>query len=337
MWRWVWTDEEDTDLDPTAHAPDLLRSCPVFRARSRAAIEAELRRGYGVEHVDIARGDKPVFAAAGRAALQDGALHFCRYDVATEVGFPEMEGFRQILCLTGAARITAGGQSVDVDPGSTCIIPPLTRFTGEYGEGYSHLVLQFSPDSLATKVELISGRRGMGRLDLPTMTPLSTDRLWRLKSLAVTLAGQFAEEIDAGDLAIAELSQALTTTFLRDSLQHLDAPSAMAGLSDADRLESYIHANWHRPLTVEDIAQACGVSVRSVFVRFRQRRGISPAAYLRDLRLTNARNLLLAPAGGSVIDVALKCGFASFGHFARRYREKFGELPSTTMARRPLR
>jgi transcriptional regulator GlxA family with amidase domain len=111
----------------------------------------------------------------------------------------------------------------------------------------------------------------------------------------------------------------------------------MAGLGDADRLEAYIEANWHRPMTVEDVAQACGVSVRSVFARFRQRRGVSPAAYLRDLRLSNARNLLLDPTGGSVIDVALKCGFASFGHFASRYREKFGELPSMTIARRPLR
>lgn len=319
------------------HTTELLTSRPVFRAHSREVLEAELRRAYRAESVEIAGGDAPpMLAAAGRVALQDGGLHFCRYDAATVVGFPEMEGYRQILCLTGSGRITVAGESVDVDPGASCIIPPLTRFTGEYGAGYTHLVLQFAPDSLAAKFELVTGRRAGERLGLPTMTPLSTGRLWRLKSLALALAAQFGEDVDDDDLAIAEMSQALTTSFLRDSLRDPDDRWTMAGRVDADRLEAYIQANWRRPLTVEDIASACGVSVRSVFARFRQRRGMSPTAYLRDLRLNHARNLLLTPESGSVIDVAMKCGFSSFGHFARRYREKFGELPSTTLARRPF-
>jgi len=52
------------------------------------------------------------------------------------------------------------------------------------------------------------------------------------------------------------------------------------------------------------------------------------------VRLDQANRLLLAANGPvSVIDIAMTCGFASLGHFARRYREKFGELPSATIAR----
>ena len=36
---------------------------------------------------------------------------------------------------------------------------------------------------------------------------------------------------------------------------------------------------------------------------------------------------------GSVIQVALKCGFQNPGHFARDYRNSFGELPSVTLQR----
>jgi transcriptional regulator GlxA family with amidase domain len=91
-------------------------------------------------------------------------------------------------------------------------------------------------------------------------------------------------------------------------------------------------AHWDRPLTIEAVAQACGGSVRSVYSSFRQESGMSPMAYLRDVRLTHARQLLQEDQG-SVIDVALRCGFASLGHFARRYRAKFAELPSQTHAR----
>ena len=56
---------------------------------------------------------------------------------------------------------------------------------------------------------------------------------------------------------------------------------------------------------------------------------------LRGVRLEQARRMILADeAGASVTQIAMACQFASFGHFARRYREKFGELPSETMAKR---
>ena len=74
--------------------------------------------------------------------------------------------------------------------------------------------------------------------------------------------------------------------------------------------------------------------MRSVFARFKRHRGVSPLTYLREVRLGHANRMLLeAEAGASVIDIALACGFASLGHFAQRYRERFGELPSATLAR----
>ena len=80
------------------------------------------------------------------------------------------------------------------------------------------------------------------------------------------------------------------------------------------------------------MADACGVSVRSVYARFKECRGQSPLSYMRDVRLSRARDLLSDPLQpASVLDVAMRCGFSSFGHFARRYRERFGELPSDTV------
>jgi transcriptional regulator GlxA family with amidase domain len=134
-------------------------------------------------------------------------------------------------------------------------------------------------------------------------------------------------------LIISELEQALVSSFLFENRNGGAAPwggaVTLAGGPRASSLASYMEANWDRPLTVEDVAAACGVSARSVFLQFRRTHGMSPMGWLRQLRLEKARRLLM-DGEASVISVGLRCGFSSLGHFAQRYRERFGELPSAT-------
>jgi transcriptional regulator GlxA family with amidase domain len=52
------------------------------------------------------------------------------------------------------------------------------------------------------------------------------------------------------------------------------------------------------------------------------------------VRLKHARRMLAAPnAETTVTLVAFACGFGNLGHFARDYRETFGERPSETLVR----
>jgi transcriptional regulator GlxA family with amidase domain len=52
------------------------------------------------------------------------------------------------------------------------------------------------------------------------------------------------------------------------------------------------------------------------------------------VRLRHAREMLATPDHEtSVTSVAFVCGFGNLGHFARDYRETFGERPSETLAR----
>lgn len=92
----------------------------------------------------------------------------------------------------------------------------------------------------------------------------------------------------------------------------------------------YIHANWNRAVTLEDLASLTGVSGRTIFQDFVQRYGETPREYVKRLRLQKARAMLLGGSEGSVMSVALNCGFSSLGHFAQAYRQMFGELPSET-------
>ena len=81
-----------------------------------------------------------------------------------------------------------------------------------------------------------------------------------------------------------------------------------------------------------ELLEATGISARVQFRAFRQHRGCTPMEFAKQVRLQRARQMLSA-SDASVTAVAFACGFLSTGHFARAYREAFGELPSETIRR----
>lgn len=84
-------------------------------------------------------------------------------------------------------------------------------------------------------------------------------------------------------------------------------------------------------LTVRQVADAVGTSVRSLQQGFQRHRQTSPQAHLKAVRLARVRaELLDGNARGSIEEVARRWGFINRGHFALDYREAFGELPSET-------
>jgi AraC-like DNA-binding protein len=86
------------------------------------------------------------------------------------------------------------------------------------------------------------------------------------------------------------------------------------------------------PLTTADIAEAVGVSVRSLQEAFQHHLGINPMAYLRAARMRRIHADLLAGGEGiSVTEVALRWGVTHAGRFAQEYRRMFGQAPSQTL------
>lgn len=96
-----------------------------------------------------------------------------------------------------------------------------------------------------------------------------------------------------------------------------------------------IDGHYAEALTVPDLAEAVGVSVRSLQEGFRRDLGTSPTAYLRERRLAAARAALLAAdrRERTVSDVASSHGFLHLGRFSVEYRRAFGESPSATLTR----
>ena len=106
------------------------------------------------------------------------------------------------------------------------------------------------------------------------------------------------------------------------------APHERLGVREPKLLAAIgaMEANLEDPLSLGEIARTANLSVRQLERLFKQRLGCTPSRYYLELRLHQAR-LLLMRGASSILAIALAAGFASASHFSRRYREHFGHSP----------
>ena len=88
----------------------------------------------------------------------------------------------------------------------------------------------------------------------------------------------------------------------------------------------WIKKNFDRPLQVEKLADAVSMSVSTLHHRFKAITTLSPLQYQKQLRLLEARKLLLA-GNIEAATVAFKVGYESPSQFSREYRRLFGASP----------
>jgi AraC-like DNA-binding protein len=103
----------------------------------------------------------------------------------------------------------------------------------------------------------------------------------------------------------------------------------MAGQGHARRIAKsmeWIRKHFHEPLSIESLASAASMSSSSFHAHFKSVTSLSPLQYQKQLRLQEARRLLLSDA----LDAATaghRVGYESPSQFNREYRRLFGVSP----------
>lgn len=150
-----------------------------------------------------------------------------------------------------------------------------------------------------------------------TLTQLLLDELARPRCGAPSLLAAYVE--------------VLLVHVLRGAIEAgQDGVGLLAGLAEP-RLARALVAMHDRPAqiwTVEDLAEAAGMSRSSFMARFRAVLGQTPMAYLRGWRMGQAQDDL--QGGARVAEVARRYGYRSADAFARAYQGQFGQMPSTS-------
>lgn len=80
------------------------------------------------------------------------------------------------------------------------------------------------------------------------------------------------------------------------------------------------------PLRIDELAAEARMSASSLYYYFKEVTAMSPIQYQKQLRLQEARRLLLS-ATIEAADAAFQVGYESPSHFSREYARMFGEPP----------
>ncbi|WP_331772739.1 AraC family transcriptional regulator (plasmid) [Embleya sp. NBC_00888] len=244
------------------------------------------------------------------------------------------------LPLAGSADYLHGSQQARATPSAATVISPHEPFRITMDAGYDQLIIRIDRRLIerARDTEACGGdRRPIGfKLGFDTASPQWA--IWAPAAQALLGSDPFFDRVQRSPRLGVHMEWLLASALLE--AQPNTAPCARTSSDSAApgyvrQAEEYMRAHLAEPLTVTGIAAHAGVSTRSLYAGFKEHRGVSPMSLLRRLRLERVRQeLLTAPPGAvTVTEIAIRWGFGHLGEFSAAYRRRFGETPSSSLAR----
>jgi AraC-like DNA-binding protein len=155
-----------------------------------------------------------------------------------------------------------------------------------------------------------------------------------LETIMADLAG--GEGAFANSLLSTQAARMLSLLLLK-SVPHKHAQSLGETRSSiapyyVRRAEAYMRDNLQSKITMDALAAAAGVSVRTLYYGFRDYRSVTPMRHLKHMRLDLARaRLASSNAACKVSDIIAQVGYPSASQFSRDYKSRFGERPLQTL------
>lgn len=192
------------------------------------------------------------------------------------------------------------------------------------GSPYVAVSLVLDPALLAEIASIMPPERDAdtpgSAIAINTMAPLVRDSLLRL----LTLLDTPADILVLAPMAERELLYRLLQGPQGRLLRQIAQPEGALGR--IRRAVQWIRDHHDTRLRIEALCDVSGMSRASLHRHFVALTGLSPLQYQKQLRLQNARQLLLA-GDHSASDAAFAVGYESTSQFSREYLRQFGAPP----------
>lgn len=240
--------------------------------------------------------------------------------------------YRSMICfiLQGKKDVAINDSLLSYDPAHYLISAldlPLTGqiFDRDDGQLYVAVSLVLDPALLADVASTMPAVRDITpqgvRIAINPMTAQLRDTLLRLLSLLDT-----PDDIGAlAPMAERELLYRLLQGPQGRLLRQIAQPEGALGR--IRRAVAWIRDNQDTQLHIDALCDASGMSRASLHRHFLAMTGLSPLQYQKQLRLQEARQMLLA-GDHSASAVAFAVGYESVSQFSREYLRQFGSPPA---------
>lgn len=315
-----------------------LQRYPVFETSNSEEFRSAILTKFGGTKFEV--DNSVAFKARGNLIdLKDISLVHGACNTSVSVDYPEADYFRLLMVTAGHGKATIGGDTTAIHEQQSSIVSPAcnVRIQGEGRHGW--LTLRVRARALERRLTSSLGFKPKGKLEFAPSTNNDQPKVDALRQLIMFLAEQLdSTAVRFPPTVLRSLEQSITTAFLYANRHTFSDVLEREPNSAAPRqvrlAEEYIEANWDQPVNIEELVAVTNLGSRSLFRSFKRYRGNSPIAFAKHLKLRHANEMLRAGTPGTTVTaVALRCGFANLGHFAKEYQDNFGEKPSETLAR----
>ncbi|OBA59432.1 hypothetical protein A5647_17400 [Mycobacterium sp. 1100029.7] len=251
--------------------------------------------------------------------------------------------FYQVNVLaSGQMRLLHRGSSINFGPGlATICLPEGDLVVPRWQAGSRLFALRVGRNALEDTLAEALGLPLTTQIEFsPSMvTTKGPARSW------MQLFTVFAHELFRADSALAQplVAAPFADSLLRALLLAAEHPHQRV-LEERTKLVApqsirpavdIIESEPQLPLTVGRLAAQCHVSARALQQSFVRHMGMSPMAYLRQVRLRRAHQELLDsdPSVDTVASIAKRWGYTNPGRFAAAHAARYGETPAATLRR----
>lgn len=263
-----------------------------------------------------------------------------RYDGDFSMHFPASIDTSMVLIpLTGNAVVAVNGRQLPSIRSHGVFVDRLLKNQLRIAGPRTHLCIRVPHFELVRRVQARLDVSLRGRLQFASEVDLSQGPGLLLARIAMTMHhGLAGETLHKSPVVLGHLLEAMLETLI-DAIPHNHSQEFSRNSQSpiprhVKRAIHYMHANISRSVALKEIAEACGVSTRTLQDGFRRFRMTTPMTYMEHLRLDAVREeLASADPDQSVRAIAQKWGFIHVGRFSGQYRRRFGELPSQTLRR----
>lgn len=246
--------------------------------------------------------------------------------------------------LNGCARIDYRGRTFEANTLRALVTSPGEPLRLQLDHDCPQLLIRIEQGAMSTYLTRLLGRALTKPLEFEPEFDLASAAAMRwhaavqlihtevLHDNSLIHRGQGISPVE--ELVMSSLLHLQPSNYHREFLpsHHLPTPRRAAVHEAMEYLEQHLAEQ----LSMDELAAALHISVRSIQQGFRDELNLTPTTYLRERRLERVHEELtdaLPSDGVTVTAVAQRWGFRHLGSFAVEYRKRWGETPSATLRR----
>ncbi|MBE5783634.1 MAG: AraC family transcriptional regulator [Clostridiales bacterium] len=235
--------------------------------------------------------------------------------------------YEMLYILEGRALITIRGREYEAQAGDLVFLNQLeehaTRLLQSPYRRYYLLIPPHHLKAFHNDLQLLSVFRLHGG-NFPYV--LNTgDRKERFE-FYFSLLKETAEKKNRDQDARFEALMTLILTEARALQPDMFMPSVEMSLLPIQEILDILDQEFSEEFSLEELAHRYHVSPGCLSSHFRRQVGMSPMQYVTQLRLTQAKRLLLQ-TDLSVQAIAIQCGYGDLSNFSRRFKQQFQSTP----------